>query len=85
MRDYKLPPPPEGLIWKHKRGSVFDKLALVKQGFLFDKEVDSIFVSGAEPPEALYQYASRIVGNVEVNTNWKTVCYEANMEALKNG
>lgn len=84
MADYKLPPPPEGLIWKHSKGSIFDKLALVKQGFLFDKEFASFYVSGLEPPEDLYNYASRIIGQAEVNTNWKKVCYEANMEALNN-
>lgn len=83
MADYKLPTPPQGLIWKHKGGSVFDKLALIKQGFLFDKEVAFFYASGTESPEALYEYASRIVDEATAHTNWDKVCYEANKEALE--
>ena len=36
MGDYKLPPPPEGLIWKYTPGRYMDKISLVKQGLLWD-------------------------------------------------
>lgn len=85
MGDYKLPPPPEGLIWKYKPGQYVDKIRLVKQGLLWDKEKGYFYIMLSDTPESVWRSAELAMEEAVFGAGWQRVCYEANMEALKNG
>lgn len=85
MGDYKLPPPPEGLIWKYTPGRYMDKISLVKQGLFWDKEKAYFYIMLSATPESVLRSAETAKKEAVFGAGWQRVCYEANMEALKNG
>lgn len=85
MKGYKLPPPPEGLIWKYVPGNYMDKISLVKQGLLWDKEKAYFYILLSASPKSVWHSAELAMEEAVFGTGWQRVCYEANMEALKNG